>query len=893
MSMRCLSCQCQLYSSTALRRHCGSGWMIAMQASGGKQMARGNNSTDFSVLAPKAAEADWAYSGECWMSGSSIGMVDDSNISSSGSKKNQSLLSASWAILQRQPGIIPALYDPLSSAQSDSLGEMDWTVQDKLSALLHNKLSLSDSVNAEAGSSVQSCKNHQCDFSELEWQTIGSLLPDDDDLFLSVASDMDGNITTSYSGENEELDLFSSGGGLELEGDPLDPRWSKKNAEATAGVGEHPYGEHPSRTLFVRNINSSVEDAELRVLFEQFGDIRTLYTACKHRGFVMISYYDIRAARSAMRALQNKALRRRKLDIHFSIPKDNPSDKDVNQGTLVVFNLDASVSNDELRQIFGVYGEVKEIRETPHKRHHKFIEFYDVRSAEAALRALNRCDIAGKRIKLEPSRPGGARRSLMQSLPFEMEQEESPFFKEPNSPPLPKSAPVKFATTDCRIFEKDPVLEACQSLKYMGLGLHSPFVCTNSVSEFASGTEPAHFSASAAISAMKARMLSDHLMKIGGTGFNMVSSLESANGGSALIDSLHSHSMETLPADGFLASSLNSLYLKENHSTLLPHSPARSAFGVNGFASHCEARPYPHFLGGALLSPNHYHVGSAPITALPMLDRNQAYSREPFDVLSATGSSGAGSGFGARHSLELSMSSSLGSLPPGALLSSGLTDHGACPSSWSILQQQKGNSVTKTLRDPLTKHFDWGLERGRSRKAENGVPNYDKKQYELDIQRILRGEDARTTLMIKNIPNKYTSKMLLAAIDEHHKGTYDFIYLPIDFKNKCNVGYAFINMTEPSRIIAFYQAFNGKRWEKFNSEKVASLAYARIQGKAALIAHFQNSSLMNEDKRCRPILFHTGGPNVGGQEPFPIGTNPRARLNKGRGSLQGSPIGRY
>lgn len=55
---------------------------------------------------------------------------------------------------------------------------------------------------------------------------------------------------------------------------------------------------------------------------------------------------------------------------------------------------------------------VEQIRETPHKRHHKFIEFYDVRSAEAALRALNRSDIAGKRIKLEPSRPGGARRRL-------------------------------------------------------------------------------------------------------------------------------------------------------------------------------------------------------------------------------------------------------------------------------------------------------------------------------------------------------------------------------------------------------------------------------------------------------------------------------------------------
>lgn len=57
----------------------------------------------------------------------------------------------------------------------------------------------------------------------------------------------------------------------------------------------------------------------------------------------------------------------------------------------------------------------------------------------------------------------------------------------------------------------------------------------------------------------------------------------------------------------------------------------------------------------------------------------------------------------------------------------------------------------------------------------------------------------------------------------------------------------------------FVQAFNGKKWEKFNSEKVASLAYARIQGKVALVTHFQNSSLMNEDKRCRPILFQSEG----------------------------------
>lgn len=79
--------------------------------------------------------------------------------------------------------------------------------------------------------------------------------------------------------------------------------------------------------------------------------------------------------------------------------------------------------------------------------------------------------------------------------------------------------------------------------------------------------------------------------------------------------------------------------------------------------------------------------------------------------------------------------------------------------------------------------------------------------------------------------------------------------------NKCL--WHIVLKTNGKRDKSSLQAFNGKKWEKFNSEKVASLAYARIQGKAALIAHFQNSSLMNEDKRCRPILFHTDGPNAG------------------------------
>ena len=56
-------------------------------------------------------------------------------------------------------------------------------------------------------------------------------------------------------------------------------------------------------------------------------------------------------------------------------------------------------------------------------------------------------------------------------------------------------------------------------------------------------------------------------------------------------------------------------------------------------------------------------------------------------------------------------------------------------------------------------------------------------------------------------------------------------------------------------IIPFYQEFNNTKWERFNSEKICVINYARIQGKEALMKHFQNSSVMNQnDIKLKPLL---------------------------------------
>ncbi|MCJ1472839.1 hypothetical protein MMC13_001488 [Lambiella insularis] len=145
----------------------------------------------------------------------------------------------------------------------------------------------------------------------------------------------------------------------------------------------------------------------------------------------------------------------------------------------------------------------------------------------------------------------------------------------------------------------------------------------------------------------------------------------------------------------------------------------------------------------------------------------------------------------------------------------------------------------------------------------------------VDIERIRQGLDVRTTIMLRNIPNKVDQALLKEIVDETSSGKYDFMYLRIDFANNCNVGYAFINFEDPYYIIDFVRARAGHRWNRFNSDKVAEVSYATIQGKDCLVQKFRNSSVMLEHPGSRPKIFYTGTDYRAGQEEkFPGPDNP-------------------
>lgn len=397
--------------------------------------------------------------------------------------------------------------------------------------------------------------------------------------------------------------------------------------------------KHSSRIIAVQNANLFRDDLIISC-FEKFGELRSVK---KVNNTYYISYYDLRCSQLAMQNLNNSYLNDNMLELSFYFMREFSSIEESNQGTLVVFNLDQYVSIEDLYSIFGKYGEIREIRESPNRKH-KFIEFYDVREADMAMRYLNKTQINDKKIKIEPSRPGGNKNEL----------------------------------------NKD----------------------------------------------------------------------------------------------------------RNNYSHLSSSAPINSYMNI-------KHERDENFLTGNKMAN------------IKNSKRVMTYS--------------------------------------------------------NVVKSSSPHNTHDSFEKRLDSQHD----------NEN---KQEQSKFDLDIKHILSGTDKRTTLMIKNIPNKYNQEMLLTAINKNHETLYDFFYLPIDFKNKCNVGYAFINFKSANSIPAFYNEFNDKRWEKFNSEKVCQISYARIQGKDAMIEHFKNSSLLFEDPKCQPLIFQSDG--HGKEELCPIGNNFKLKLNK-------------
>ncbi|KAL3501098.1 hypothetical protein ACH5RR_035547 [Cinchona calisaya] len=526
----------------------------------------------------------------------------------------------------------------------------------------------------------------------------------------------------------------------------------------------------PSRALLLSMVPADVSESTVRRELEVFGDVRAVQMERVRDGIVTVHFYDLRQAEEALVEIQEQHMQqqfrlRRHYDavlaqnslggmslLHspppppphsllpplpppargliagravwaqYTVPVASTLPDGNNQGTLVLFNLEPEVNPTSLKQIFEAFGHVKELRETPMKRHQRFVEFYDTRDAAKALAEMNGKEIQGRHIVIEFSRPGGHNKK-------------------------------------------------CSSKATRGIVSNS----------------------------------SNRL-----------------------------NSIPNYPA---------------RPSQILPQSP--------------PPPPPPPTLSrktsGCSLQ-NHFS------------DKRASYFKGNPNVNGTDSRSSSSS--------NASVQNSMASLRLGQ---NGVEESSNFrPSSSSNKNSKKrGSSSASTGKNQQPANKGSRPWKGSSRQSKEYDP-----RFLINEDAIIESNcpDSRTTVMIKNIPNKYSQKLLLNMLDNHcihcneqiadgndqPLSSYDFVYLPIDFINKCNVGYGFVNMTSPEATLRLYKAFHRQSWEVFNSRKICEVTYARLQGVEALKEHFKNSKFPCDVDEYMPVIFSPPRDGRRLTEPVPI-----------------------
>lgn len=187
----------------------------------------------------------------------------------------------------------------------------------------------------------------------------------------------------------------------------------------------------------------------------------------------------------------------------------------------------------------------------------------------------------------------------------------------------------------------------------------------------------------------------------------------------------------------------------EPKSSAWPTSSVGHPFSSSGQG---QGFPFSNRQSSFLGSHNH-HVGSAP-SGVP-LDRHFGYFPESPETSFMNPPFG-GMGLSRSNANYMMNMGGRATLNAGISIPGNMSENGS--PSFRMMSMPKHSPVylgNGSYTGPAATISELFADRGRSRRVENNGNQVDsKKQYQLDLDKILRGEDTRTTLMIKNIPNK-------------------------------------------------------------------------------------------------------------------------------------------
>lgn len=150
---------------------------------------------------------------------------------------------------------------------------------------------------------------------------------------------------------------------------------------------EYVYKEIPSRCILLSNISEYATKDDLLFIFDSFGPQESYDFSNLSKGIASVMFYSMEDAQ-AMRVSTIYLCNQQIIKIFHNEQREKVKEP-INNGTIVIFRIPSDIEEKELYDIFSKFGKIRQIRNTPSKNSQKFIEYYDIRSAEKALNRYN------------------------------------------------------------------------------------------------------------------------------------------------------------------------------------------------------------------------------------------------------------------------------------------------------------------------------------------------------------------------------------------------------------------------------------------------------------------------------------------------------------------------
>ncbi|PJF17431.1 hypothetical protein PSACC_02745 [Paramicrosporidium saccamoebae] len=181
--------------------------------------------------------------------------------------------------------------------------------------------------------------------------------------------------------------------------------------------------------IYVGSIQFDISDADLTLLFSQFGPVRSVSMMQdpvnrRHRGYGFIEFETAEAAALAQEQMEGAELGGRA--IRVGRPNNFPADLPPGvprpvEGRIYVANVHEMVKEEELRMVVEAFGRVRHCHLVPDEktgkhRGYAYVEYEDEGCANSAIFSLNNFELAKRLLKVGRTISGGPIPHGMESL---------------------------------------------------------------------------------------------------------------------------------------------------------------------------------------------------------------------------------------------------------------------------------------------------------------------------------------------------------------------------------------------------------------------------------------------------------------------------------------------